>query len=278
MPRARRMIRPPGVMHHTDPVGRSGRSAPPSDACPVHCSPDTSRFMAEFRLKASTDMAHHAALAPNSSRRHPLPMEPSHSSATLWTSSPLPHLCLDLRSTHLPQCSGWSPRRRPCTSLCWTAYQPRGTGSSICPSIPGRGCSINRSLRSYQPILRAVLGVPYPVGHEGHTADPCPHDAPQPCGTASASLARRPRTPHGVNSVGSRRPQPRTQSPRTARLYPPRSTGSNSRWYPAVSDLSSHLLHPRRQTAQRSNQHSQLLMARRYVAVPKLRMHDQLGL
>ena len=36
------------------------------DQLPTHCSPNTSRFMAEFRLKASTDMAHHAALAPNS--------------------------------------------------------------------------------------------------------------------------------------------------------------------------------------------------------------------
>ena len=56
-------------------------------------------------------------------------------------------------------------------------------------------------------------------------ADPCPHDAPQPCGTASASLARRPLTPLG-GTLPSRQPQPRTRSPRSARLYPPRSTAA----------------------------------------------------
>ena len=69
------------------------------------------------------------------------------------------------------------------------------------------------------------------------TADPCPHDAPQPCGTASASLARRPRTPHG-GTPSSRRPQPQTRSPRTARLHPPRSTAATPAGTPPYPDLS----------------------------------------
>ena len=54
----------------------------------THCPPNASRFIAELRLKASTAMAHHAALAPNS----PDGSLPAARSLfrTLWTCSPLP--------------------------------------------------------------------------------------------------------------------------------------------------------------------------------------------
>ena len=97
---------------------------------PTHCSPNTSRFMAEFRLKASTDMAHHAALAPNS----PDGSRPPAKSLfrTLWTSSPLPHLCLD----HQINSSADVPQDLP--SLCWTA--PRGEWKLLAP-IPNEDYS-----------------------------------------------------------------------------------------------------------------------------------------
>ena len=117
-----------------------------------------------------------------------------------------------------------------------------GNGSSICPSIPGRGW-INRSLGSYEPILRAVLGIQ--LGGPVSTRCQC---------TASAGLG-------DLGTAELRRHVTRTRSPRrrvsTLRAVP------QSRWYPAVS---ADLLHPRGE-----------LRARR-VAVPKLRMHDQLGL
>ena len=59
----------------------------------THCPPNTRRFIAELKLNASTAMAHHAALAPNSLDGS---LPPARSLLrTLWTSSPLPHLCLD---------------------------------------------------------------------------------------------------------------------------------------------------------------------------------------
>ena len=113
---------------------------------------------------------------------------------------------------------------------------------------------------SYEPILRAVLGVPYPVGHEVHISPlltrvhtMLPNLAVQHLPVLLGDLGQHSAQP-------SRRPQPQTRSPRTARLYPPRST-EQLPLVPRRVRPQHHLLHPRRQTAQRFNQHSQLLMA-----------------
>ena len=66
----------------------------------THCPPNTRRFIAELKLNASTAMAHHAALAPNSLDGS---LPPARSLLrTLWTSLPLPHLCLDHQITSSP--------------------------------------------------------------------------------------------------------------------------------------------------------------------------------
>ena len=105
-----------------------------------HSPPKASPFIAEFRLKASTPTAHHAALAPNSLDGS---LPPARS--FFRTASPLPHLYLDHRTNSSPV------RSRLVTtpnSLCQppSASLIAGKGSSICPSIPGRGCSSRGSL------------------------------------------------------------------------------------------------------------------------------------
>ena len=106
-------------------------------------------------------MAHHAALAPNS----PDGSRPPAKSLfrTLWTSSPLPHLCLD------HQINSSAAMLRLVTTPK-TLYQPlldssiAGNGSSICPSIPGRGCSINRSLVAMNRYSGLFLECPIQLG------------------------------------------------------------------------------------------------------------------
>ncbi len=74
----------------------------------THSPPSTSRFIAEFRLNASTTIAHHAAFAPNFPDGSLPPARSSFS--TECTSSPLrqaqgrllPHLCLYHRISSSP--------------------------------------------------------------------------------------------------------------------------------------------------------------------------------
>ena len=90
------------------------------------------------------------------------------------------------------------------------------------------------------------------------------------------------RTP--ISKTTLKRPQLRHTEPTGVSLFePPQDRrrlqrSLNVAPQKGLDFLGPYLLHPGRQTAQRFNQHSQLLMARRYVAVPKLRMYDQLSL
>ena len=160
---------------------------------------------------------------------------------TLWTSSPLAPLS---RPPDQLICRNAPVGHHAENQPCWTA--PSRGGSSIC----GRGCSINRSLVD-EPILRAVLGVPIQLGTK--PADPCPHDAPQ-------SVQRLPVL---LGDLGHRTAELRrhVQSPRTARLYPPRSTAATPAGTPPYPTSASPSPPP--QADGRFNQHSQLLMARR---------------
>ncbi len=108
----------------------------------AHSPPNTRRFIAELRLKASTTMAHHAALTPNSLEGS---LPPAKSLLrTPWTSSPLPHLCLDHQINS-------SPARVRLVTTPKTLCQPldrfiAGNGSSSCSSIPGSGGLLSGSL------------------------------------------------------------------------------------------------------------------------------------
>ena len=191
--------------------------------------------------------------------------QPSHSSERCGPPRPCRTSVSTTRSTHLPQCSGWSPRRRPCTSLQlhrgeWKLHLPLHSRQRLFDQpLPG----------SYEPILRAVLGVPYPSSHQ-----------PTVVHTMLPNLAVQ-RLPVLLGDLGHRTAELRRHDP-NRKLDHPEPLVSTLRAVPQQLPLvprrirpQHHLLHPRRQTAQRFNQHSQLLMARRYVAVP--RMHDQLG-
>ena len=141
------------------PVGRSGRSAPPSDACPdraLFAQVCTSRFMeSSTRLKASTIWPIHAALAPNSpdGSRPPAKVTLQNAVDLLALAAP----CLDhqINSSAAMLRLVTTPKHRACTSLCWTVH-----GGERKLDLPlhsrQRLFGINRSLRSYQPILRAV--------------------------------------------------------------------------------------------------------------------------
>ena len=190
-------------------------------------------------------MAHHAALAPNS----PDGSRPPAKSLfrTLWTSSPLPHLC----------------PRPPDQLICRNA--PVGHhAEDLVPASVGQLHSGERKLHlplhsrqrlfdqplpgSYEPILRAVLGVPYPVGHEVHISPlltPWSHTMlPKPCGIAPASLARRPRTPHGRNSVVHVDPNRKTRSPRNRSSSTLRAVPQQLPLVPRRIRPQHHLLHP----------------------------------
>ena len=133
-PRARRM----GVTHHTAPVGRSGRSAPP-DAHPLFAQHQplhgrvaiTMRRPRPVTLQNAVDLL---ALAAPLSR-------PPGRNAPVGHHAPLYHLLDLIEEAPL--------------------------------LLPGRGCSIKPLPGSYEP--RAVLGVPYPVGHEVHINCPGVH-------------------------------------------------------------------------------------------------------
>ena len=163
--------------------------------------------------------------------------QPSHSSERCGPPRPCRTSVSTTRSTHLPQCSGGHHAEDLVPASVGQLH--RGEWKLHLPSIPGRGCSINRSLvamNRYSGCSWSALSSWARSSHQP-TADPCPHDAPQPCGTASASLARRPRTPHG--GTPSSRPTPTANSITPNRSSPPSAQyRSNSRWYPAVSDLS----------------------------------------
>ena len=177
--------------HHT-----ARRSKRTSDACPPTVRPTPA---ASWRVQVE---GQHSCVGSEQPRRKPAPGQVTLEDAVDLLA--LATFCLD-RSTHLPQCSGWSPLRRPCTSLCWVA----GNGSSICSPIPGR---INRVANRYSGLF-----LEWSFGYEVHLSPLLTrHDAVQ-----RLSLARRPLTPLG-GTLPSRQPQPRTRSPRTARLYPPR--------------------------------------------------------
>ena len=133
---------PPGVPHHPARKGDQGE-ANCLEALALPLSANTSRFIAELRLKVSTAIAHHAALAPNS----PDGSLPAAKALfrTRWTSSPLPHLCLAHRINS-------SPARSRLVATPKSLFHPPlaslivGKGSSSCASIPGRGCSFSGSL------------------------------------------------------------------------------------------------------------------------------------
>ena len=129
----------------------------------------------------------------------------------------VPHLCLDHQTTS-------SPGRSRLVTTPKTLYQPllgAGNGSSNCPSIPSRGCSVNRSLTAMNRYSGLFLECPIQLGRSSPlpTADPCPPGAPPPSGTAAA-----------VTSDPRRRVSNRSSLPSA-------QYRSNSRWYPA-SDLS----------------------------------------
>ena len=168
------------------------------------------RFMAEFRLKASTDMAHHAALAPNSpdgSR----PSQPSHSQNAV----DLLALAAPLSRKHQINSSAAMLRagRTRRQDLVPASVELRSIAGNGIPSAPpmsrAAGCSINRSAGSYEPILRVLGAALSSWARSSHqpTADPCPHDAPPTltgysvCQSCSALW-----TPHGAGTPSSRRP------------------------------------------------------------------------
>ena len=140
--------------------------------------------MAETRLKASTDMAHHAALAPNSPDGSRPPAKSLERCGGPYRTS-----VSTTRSTHLPQCPVGHHSEDLVPASVGQLH--RGERKLHLP-LHSRQRLFDQPLPgSYEPILRAVLGVPYPVGHEVHLSPllACPHDAPQPCGTASASCS-----------------------------------------------------------------------------------------
>ena len=199
--------------------------------------------MAEF---ASTDMAHHAALAPNSPDG--AGPQPSHSSERCGPPRPSRTSVSTTGSTHLPQCSGWSPSE----DLQPLAQLHRGERKLVLSQR-----LFNRSLVA----MNRYSGLSA-LSKFTATADPCPHDAPQPCGTGLP-----------VFNLGHRI---RRHSTPTANSITPPLVSDSSAVTPADTPPYPTSTSPSgRQLPQRFGQHAQLLVARRNVAVPKLRM-DQL--
>ena len=278
---------------------RSGRSRTRlhGNRLPTHCSPNTTPLHGQddFRLKCQHRYGPHiAALAPNS----PDGIRPPAKSLFMERCGPPrpePHLLSrppdQLICRNAP---AWSATPK-------TLYQPlldsgpsRGTEAPSAPPFPAEAVADrwDRSLGSYEPILRAVLGVALSSWARSSRCQPArcltlvsSHDAPQPCGYSVCQSHAR--VDLGHRTADTRCPstvdrQPRTSiTPETARLRSrPRQYRSNSRAMedPAVSDLSitfSRSPQARRPGRADFNQHSQdWLMARRYAwrASPKLRI------
>ena len=144
-------------------------------------------------------------------------------------------------------------------------------GNSICPSIPGSVLFDQPLPGSQEPVLRAVPGVAYPVGYEVHLSPlltrvhtVLTHLAVQRLPLLFGYLRHRAAELH--RHVNSHRKLDHSEPlvpalgavPQKLLLVPGRVRPHH------------HLVHPGRQMPQRFGQHSQLLMTRKYVAVPKL--------
>ena len=220
-------------------------------------------------------MAHHAALAPNS----PDGSLPAARSLfrTLWTCSPLPHLCLYHRIVSSP---GRSRLVTNPETLCQAPPASlTGKGSSSCSSIPGRGCSLSASLIAMNRYFRVLLAVGYPVWYEVHLRPLL--TCLDPGGAQSAVRGM----PVLFGNLGHRAPELRRHVDAYRKLDHSEALVSALGAVPQQLVLipsrvrpQHHLVHRTRQMLQRFGQHSQLLIASRYVAVPKLRMHYQLSL
>ena len=152
---------------------------------------------------ASTDMAHHAALAAPSYVRVLQERRPGRPSCSSVSTT---------RSTHLPQCSGWSPLQDQDQPLLDSSIA--ANGSSICPSIPGRGRPTAGSERQ-SGLSSWARSAPLP--------DPCPDVMlPNRRGTVLPPARNL-----GHRSAESARHVDRGKLDHaTARLYPPRSTAA----------------------------------------------------
>ena len=199
----------PSVTHHTARKGDQGEpDCLQSSAHPLR--PNTSRFIPEFRLKLSTGPP--CGVGPEQPRRHKSLLR------TPWTSSPLPHLCLDHQINS-------SPASVRLVTTPKTLCQPRpdnsiaGKGNSNCASIPGRGCSFNRSLIAMNRYSGLFLECPI-HGHEVHLS---PFAYPPYVRSSYSVRHSYQQSDTARRNSRSRQPLPQTRSPRTARLSPRRS-------------------------------------------------------
>ena len=147
---------------------------------------------------------------------------------TLWTSSALPHLCLDHQITS-------SPARVRFVTTPKTLNQSlldnsiAGKGIFICPSIAGQRLFDQPLPGGHEPVLRAVLGVAYPVGYEVHLRPLLTRL--DPVGARLVQhvpvFLRQPRTPHG-GTQPSRQPLPQTSITPNLSSLPSAQYRSNS--------------------------------------------------
>ena len=197
--------------------------------------------------------------------------QPGHSSGSLWTCSPLPHLCLYHRIISSP---GRSRLVTNPETLCQAPPASLITGKGSSSWFHSRQRLFAQRLPdSDEPVFRVLLAVGYPVWYG---SPPPTVDLSRPrwrpvCGAGHASLVRQ-RSDTARTEL--RRHSP-TGSLRSARLCPRRSTAATraipSRVRPQASPCPPH-------KADAPTLRSTLAVAdsSRYVAVPKLRMHYQL--
>ncbi len=181
----------------------------------------------------------------------------------LWTSSPLPHLCLD----HQINSSAVMLRLVTTPKLAASGQLHRGEWKLHLP-LHSRQRLFDQPLPGSYAV-RAVLGVPYPVRHEVHIS---------PLLTRVHTMLPNAvqRLPVLLGDLGHRTAELRRHATPTANSITPARLHSaqyrsNSRWYPAVSDLSITFSTPAGDGPALQSTLA-TAVARRYVAVPKLRM------